>query len=158
MNVHKTAKRLRKDQRMPQKTDWLSATYTVLFPRTRITTNDHKCSAKCWPKKIQLKFNVQDTHKYICHFTKRRTPRLKMFVFSENRTNFQKLSTNTQDQNLVCYQMLCTDSFPMIQIPQSNYLGVENRGVAVSPHLSDGFSGLHLSLSFLQPNSLTSLM
>ena len=112
---------------------------------------------KMLAENIQLKFDVQDTHKYVCHFTKRRTPRLKMFVFSENRTNSQKLSTNTQDQNVVCYQMLYTDSFPMTQKPQSNYLGGENRGATVSLSF-EWFSGLSLSLSFSQPNSLTSLV
>ena len=69
-----------------------------------------RCSTKCRPKTPtdvhegpdMDVFNSQRPHK-ICNVTTRRTTRLEMFVFTENRTNSQRLSANSQDQDVVCY-------------------------------------------------------
>ena len=128
------------------------STNTVLFPRTRITTNDHKLLRKMLAEKIQLTFILQDTHKYLCQFAKRSTPRLKMFVFSENRTNSPSLSAKSKDQNLVCHQMLYTDFLPTTH---SNRKAI-NRGVAASLCPLAGFNESLSSFLLRIPNSLVS--
>ena len=107
-----------------------------------------KCSTRCCSK-LQVtdggdQPDVVSTHKKstkICKRTKRRTPQSKMFVFTENRTNPQRLQANSQDQNLVCYQMLYPANTPNPETHSDNQSGCGNRGVADTLLLLDGFKG-----------------
>ena len=85
-----------------------------------------------------MRFKRTKFHKYIWKLTKRRTSPLKMFVFTEKRTNSQRRQANLQDQNSVRHQCYTQTSYQQPTEPAKQLLGCGNRGDAVSLYLWSG--------------------